>query len=324
MTGYWNDDTDRPSRKGYGAITGIVAIIILLLVAAFSVTWASVPPDKIMLHYTGGPIQGTHFVEVVKPGTGTSIYGLNENIWFLPAAQRNYIVDRDPETGDKGVVDVVTGITTDNVSIDWELAVYFKLNSEPAVLRQFFEQICMHEDLGHCQGKGWDKMLDQYIRPVVQNSVRLETGKYDLAHVYKDPATLTTMQNDIAAILKDAINDKVGGDYFCGPDSSNGDCRDFTVVLKNPTPPQNVVDQYNATAAATQKIVTAQKDADAKVATAQGEKDAQDKRAESKPLTQAQIDFIKAQALLACAQNTNCTLIVSDSSDTGVNVNTGT
>lgn len=311
-----------------GALLGVIAIGIIAcgLFFWFAVlgTWTSVPPDKIMLHYTGGPIQGTHFVSVVQPGTGNHFYGIMENTYMLPATQRTYIIDKDPNTGEKkGAADFVSGVSSDNVTFSFEIAVYFKLNTEPKVLRQFFEQICLHDhctDLG--DGGGWDKMLAQYFRPQIENAVRLEAGNYDREHLYRDPATLKKMQADIEGILKDRVNTNLGGPFFCGPDSTATNCTDFTVVVKNPTPPQNVADAYNDTAAAAQKVVTAQNDAAAKVKAAEGERDAQNARAESKPLTQAQIDYVLAQATLACAQNSNCTLVVTPGNG-AVNINTG-
>lgn len=310
-----------------GMILGGIAAVIVVIVGLFflfAATWEAVPPDKIMLHYSGGPFDGTHFVEVVQPGTGKRLYGMMENLYYLPSTQRNYIIDKDPNTGDKGGVDFVTGVSSDNVSFQFEIAVYFKLNTDPKVMRQFFEQICLHD---HCtdlsDGGGWDKMLAQYLRPQIENSVRLEAGKYTREQLYRDPDTLKSMQTDIEDILKDAVNNNIGGAYFCGPDSTAVKCTKFSVVLKNPTPPDNVATAYADTAAAAQRVVTATNDAQAKVKAAEGERDAQNARAQSAPLSQAQIDYVKAQAMLACAQNTNCTLVVTQGDSTGVNVNTG-
>ncbi|MEP7114402.1 MAG: SPFH domain-containing protein [Ilumatobacteraceae bacterium] len=312
------------SRRAIGAIAAAVIVFVGAITLASMATWDAVPPDKIMLHYTGGPLDGTHFVEVVQPGTGTSLYGLMENLYFLPSTQRNYIIDKDPNTGEKGAVDFVNGVSSDNVTFSFEIAVYFKLNTEPKTIRSFFEQICLHD---HCTdlspGGGWDQMLAQYLRPQIENSVRLEAGNYTREQLYRDPDTLKKMQTDIEAILKDRVNTNLGGAYFCGPDATAANCTDFRVVLKNPTPPQNVADAYNETAAASQRVVTAENDAAAKVKAAEGERDAQNARAQSQPLTQAQIDYVLAQATLACAQNSNCTLVVTPGG-TGVNVNTGT
>lgn len=320
----FDTNTDTLTGQGKGAIAGAVFAIVTLFVLMFSLTWGSVPPDKIMLHYTGGPFDGTHFVEVVPPGSGTQLFGLRENLYYLPATQRNYIVDKDPSTGDKEGTDHLVGVSIDNVTFSFEAAVYFKLNTQPQILRQFFEQVCLHDDCTDLvRGHGWDKMLAQYFRPQLENAVRIEAGKYTREELYRDPDTLLKMQRDISSVLNDNITKAIGGEFFCGPTATTTTCPDLTVLIKNPTPPDNVAQAYNDTAASKQRVTTAQNDADAKVAAATGEKNAQDERAKSAPLTQAQIDYIKAQALLACAQNSNCTLVVTDSASGAVNVNTG-
>lgn len=109
-----------------------------------------------------------------------------------------------------------------------------------------------------------------------------------------------------------------------GPDSAPGNCKDLQFLLKNPTPPQSVVDAYNNSAAALQNVVTAQNDAQAKVKAAEGERDAANTRAAATALSPQQIELIQAQAELACAGNPQCTLVVVNGSNPGaVNVNTG-
>lgn len=319
----YDPDREAPTRAGVLVALGAIVALIAVMVLPFITTWDAVPPDKIMLHYTGGPVDGTHFKEVVQPGTGTRIYGMMENLYFLPATQRTYLFDKDPETGDKHGVDYLVGVSSDNVSFTFEAALYFKLNTDPQTLRRFFEQICLHD---HCTdlsaGGGWDQMLGQYFRPQIENALRLETGKYDREHLYRDPDTLRSMQADISGDLRDAINKSLGGEYFCGVDSTSTNCTQLTFVLKNPTPPDNVAAAYNDSAAASQKIVTANNDARAKVAAAEGERDAQNTRASASALTEEQLDYIRAQAMLACAQNPSCTLVITQG-NTGVNVNTG-
>ncbi len=316
-------------RMGRGSKVGIgVAALALFAVAWFALasTWASVPPDMIMLHYTGGPLQGTHFKEVIQPGTGVQFLGLRENPYMLPATQRNYIVSKDPNIGDRGTVDFISAPSNDNVPFTFEAAVYFKLNTNPDVLRQFFEQICLHDECWNLEkGGGWDKMLEQYLRPQLENALRLEVGKHDREDLYHNPDTLVAINTAVGKSLKNIVNANIGGEYFCGPDSSSSSCNDFGVVVKNPTPPDNVVAEYGNTAAAQQHVVTAQNDAAAKNAAAKGDADAQNTRASAQPLTQAQIDYIQAQAQQACASNPvagACTMIVTPGTS-GVNVNVG-
>lgn len=318
-----------PSRSpvSVGLAVGAVAAVVVLLGLAglFAGGWKAVPPDKLMLHYTGGPIQGTHFKEEVDPGTRTKFYGIMEHFYYLPSTQRTYIVSKDPAAGDVKGVDYLSAPSSDNVPFSFEAATYFKLNTNPKILRQFFEQICLHD---HCtdlsDGGGWDRMLAQYFRPQIENALRVEVERYDRDHLYKDPNTLLTIQKAVGDSLKERITAAVGGEYFCGPDSTRASCTDLGFVLKNPTPPDNVVQAYADNAASAQQVITAQNQAKAAIAKAQGDADAQKARALAPAVPPEAVAYIKAQAEAACASNGNCKLIIIDgNSNTQVQVPSG-
>ncbi|MEO5679181.1 MAG: hypothetical protein ABIS47_05885 [Acidimicrobiales bacterium] len=61
-----------------------------------------------------------------------------------------------------------------SVTVTFEAATFFKLNTKPEVIRDFFNQVCLHH---HCwdlsKGGGWEQMLDQFFRPVLENAARL-------------------------------------------------------------------------------------------------------------------------------------------------------
>jgi regulator of protease activity HflC (stomatin/prohibitin superfamily) len=189
-------------------------------------------------------------------------------------------------------------------------------------MRQFFEQICLHDDCTDLSaGGGWDQMLAQYFRPQVETALRQEAGKYNYADMWHDPTIRSSIQDAVASVLKDDINTHVGGEYFCGPDSSAAKCSPLQFVLQAATPPQAVVDQYTQTAAARQAVVTAEQQAAAKKAAAQGDADAQALRAAAPPVPPQATEYIKAQAEAACAANPNCKLVIVDGSNSSVQVN---
>jgi regulator of protease activity HflC (stomatin/prohibitin superfamily) len=302
-----------PNAASIGVAVGILLFVILVITWLAGATYKAVPVDKIGLHYTGGPVQGTHFVETVSPGSHTKYYGEFEHLYMLPATQRTYIISSNPKVGDVKNVDTVAAPSKDNVLMNFEGVVYFKLNIKPKVMRQFFEQICLHDgctDLS--DGGGWDKMLAQYFRPQIETALRQEAGKYNYADMWHDPTIRSSIQGAVASVLKDDINTHVGGEYFCGPDSSNQQCTALQFVLQAATPPQAVVDQYTQTAAAQQAVLTAEQQAAAKKAAAQGDADAQALRAGAPPVPPAATAYIKAQAEAACASNPNCKLVIVD------------
>ena len=319
-------DVPRPRFNLRGRAMGLLGVVAVLAVAGLvwlsGATFKAVPVDKIGLHYTGGLLQGQHFKGVISPGTHTKYYGEFDTVYLLPSTQRTYIVSKDTQAGDQKGVDFISAPSSDNVPFTFEAAVYFKLNPKPQVLRQFFEQICLHD---HCTdlspGGGWDKMLAQYFRPQIENALRIEVEHYDRDHLFRDPDTLQGIQKAIGPVLNDRINAVLGGQFFCGPDATASFCPTFAFVLKNPTPPDNVVKSYSDNAASAQDVITAQNQARAKVAAAQGEADAQRARASAPPLTPEQVDYIRAQAMQACASNTNCTLVITDGgANTNINV----
>ena len=93
----------------------IGAIVAGTWLVMFLKGWRSVPVEKVALHYTGGPIQGEHFEEVLPPGTRTRFYGLLEHLYELPATQRNYIMSKDPNQGSGRTAEFVGAPSADRV-----------------------------------------------------------------------------------------------------------------------------------------------------------------------------------------------------------------
>jgi regulator of protease activity HflC (stomatin/prohibitin superfamily) len=213
-----------------------------------------------------------------------------------------------------------------------EATVYFKLNTRTddikdfkgGTLRRFFEQICLHDNCTDLsQGGGWDKMLDQYFRPQIDQALRIEIGKYPYQQEWQDPATRLAIQNAVGPVLKDAINQKIGGEYFCGPDASRENCTDFGFTLQGVNPPQEVQDAFSQTAAAQQQVHRAEQDASAKIAAANGDAESQRIRAAAPPVPAPVSAYIKAQAEQACANNPNCKLVIVDGAGSNIQIPAG-
>src|ERR1700730_13547999 len=85
----------RVSRKTV-IVTAVILVPILLvaLVPIVAGAFKKTPRDKYGLSYGGGPIEGAHFIRVVKPGTGLFFNGFFRQLYLYPADQRNYIVSK--------------------------------------------------------------------------------------------------------------------------------------------------------------------------------------------------------------------------------------
>ncbi len=329
------------TEVGCGPIAAVAAIIVVVIMALgfmITATYEGTPPDKIGLHYSGGPFDGTHFEGVLKPGTSNKMLGLDENLYLIPSTTRTYIISKNAKEGDVAGADSISAPSADRVAFTFEAAVSFTVNSDStddyATLRQWFEEICLHDKC--YTDDGWDKMLARFFRKPLEFAIAQEAKKYDSADLYGNPKTLAAMNKAISASLADDINNNIGiKNAFCGPNESAGSrCGEFGVIIKSPTPPGDVIEAYNATKASAQKVQTAKQDAlaaketangkaEAARAAAEGDRDAQDTRASAKELTPAQLNYLYQQALLECAGNENCTLVVTPDGGGSVNVNTG-
>ena len=297
-----------PRRRAASSapVLGLTILIggVLALVASGSMFlqgWNDVPVDKVVLHYSGGPIQGEHFEEVVSPGTGTRFFGLLDRLYELPATQRNYIMSKHPGEGDGRRAEYVGAPAADRVLTEWESATYFKLNTRPEVVRRFFEEICLKYRCTDLRPDGgWDRMLADTFRQQIVAAIQEEARRYSSEDIYANAETLLKMQANIGSSLKERVNHALGGEFFCGPDfrTETPDCPEFAFVIKEIRLPANVQDQYNANRASALAVEKAKSEAESQAALKAAPE-----------LTPGQISYIRAQAELECARRPNCVLV---------------
>lgn len=241
------------------AVAAVALVFALVFFLLFLGGWKSVPVDKVALHYTGGPVQGTHFKEVVAPGTHTRFYGLLEKLYELPSTQRNYIISKTPGEGDVKERDFIAAPSKDSVNTDWEVATYFKLNTHRRVVRRFFENICLKY---HCwdlsDHGGWDRMLSDNFRQQIVSAIQAEARNYNVNDLYANRDVLLKIQSEVGDQLKERVSQVLGGEYFCGPTFSSvaSTCPDFSFIIKGVTVPDNIRSQYEANKASALAIQT--------------------------------------------------------------------
>ena len=326
--------TRRPSlpsgRRSLKFLIGVLVLVGLVVFGSlFLRGWRSTPVDSIGLHYSGGPIEGQKFQEVIDPGTGKRFLGLQDTLVLLPVTQRDYTASNAVGADGGPVVAPAQG----GVEMQFEVAAYFTLNTGTATVQQFYERVCVKFD---CTSDfGWDEMLRVNFRgPIdqaIQQSIRNFTVNELYAGVSDDDegedavAILEQVQDNIAEDLKENINTVLGGDYFCGPTFNRSTpeiCPDFEFQITSAVPTsQEVRDSFAQNAASAQAIVTAQNKAQAAVAEAEGQRQAQEalQGLYSDP---SYIAYLEALALQDCASNSNCTLVITDGG-TAINVDAG-
>jgi hypothetical protein len=230
--------------------------IVFIVLTALFVAWPfrQTPRDKIGLSYGGGVVEGAHFQKTVAPGHGLFFNGFGDKLYLYPVTQRNYIISKHPNEGDRKEADFIEAVTSDNVRVEYETSTFFLLNTD--LIRQF------HERLGlkfHAWGtQGWDQLLDQTLRQVQENSLQRVTRNYDAKDLRSTAGTLEEVQNAVSVEMNKRIIKVLSGNYFCNPDWRSGQhCDDMQFVIKRVTVPNEIAGAYERNAQSLIDVQTA-------------------------------------------------------------------
>ncbi len=198
-------------------VAGAVLAGVAAFVAAGVFSWDSTDVDEVGLHYSGGPIEGRSFEALVPPSTSGTFYGPLDTLVKLPANQRTYLVTRGPD-GDRAGADAITAKNSEGVEVAYETTVWFRLNQEPKVLRDFYESVCTKydecEDDPGTNDDGWGRMLNDNMRKVQETTLQNESRRVSTDDVVQDADALGGIQDKVARQLGDTVNSNLGGPFF--------------------------------------------------------------------------------------------------------------
>jgi len=239
------------SPPALGLLAGLLAFALAIFVLAGLANIRKCDAQSVCLSYGGGPIESNHFQGAFEPSSPTRLNGAFDKWFTYPISVRVYTVSdvAGEGSGEKGVGaegpelsrDVLASIpatTKDRISVDWQVTVYFKLNTN--LLRPFHEQLGLRYEA--FEDSGWDRMLRQTFRKQLETSLARVTRRYDVAEVWADEMTLREIERAVGLALKDQVNSGLGGSYFCGPKFRPGSpaCPDFQLKVKKPGIPSSV------------------------------------------------------------------------------------
>lgn len=275
-------------------------------------------PDEIKLHYHGGPLEGNSFNKVVLPGQSESNWNVSDTVVGLPTSLRTWNIA--PDSSDQTTP--IVAPAKDNVPVSVWLQVNMLLNTNVedqgdfrgGTLREFWEVIGRR--YGADTEDGWLDMMKVTVVPALTKAVTDTVRAYDSDPlVYNTDGIYTEVQSRIGEQFQTELERLSGGDFFCGtsfvPDWRDGDgsCPKLELILTN-------VDFSNpAIQTARDGRAIAEEEAAAALIEAEGHTAAQNElnAALNDP---AYLEYLIAQMQLqaaqACAQGTNCTVIVGD------------
>jgi regulator of protease activity HflC (stomatin/prohibitin superfamily) len=196
------------NKVSYGMIIWAVVIVAALMITLVSVTWASTGVKEIGLHYSGGPIEGQSFDNVIAPGQPIRPIGIADSVYKLPSNQRTYI------TGDSSGADsgVITATNSNGNQVEFETSMTFQVNTTPDVVSAFYEDICTKYQ--NCQDAGWNLMLDDYLRKVQETTLQSVSRSISSEDMAKDPDVLVNIGQQVNERLPAQIESTMGGAYL--------------------------------------------------------------------------------------------------------------
>jgi regulator of protease activity HflC (stomatin/prohibitin superfamily) len=196
------------NKVSYGMIIWAVVIVAALMITLVSVTWASTGVKEIGLHYSGGPIEGQSFDNVIAPGQPIRPIGIADSVYKLPSNQRTYI------TGDSSGADsgVITATNSNGNQVEFETSMTFQVNTTPDVVSAFYEDICTKYQ--NCQDAGWNLMLDDYLRKVQETTLQSVSRSISSEDMAKDPDVLANIGQQVNERLPAQIESTMGGVYL--------------------------------------------------------------------------------------------------------------
>ena len=196
------------NKVSYGMIIWAVVIVAALMITLVSVTWASTGVKEIGLHYSGGPIEGQSFDNVIAPGQPIRPIGIADSVYKLPSNQRTYITG-DTSGADSGLI---TATNSNGNQVEFETSMTFQVNTTPDVVSAFYEDICTKYQ--NCQEAGWNLMLDDYLRKVQETTLQSVSRSISSEDMAKDPDVLTNIGQQVNERLPAQIESTMGGAYL--------------------------------------------------------------------------------------------------------------
>jgi regulator of protease activity HflC (stomatin/prohibitin superfamily) len=314
------------SIRGKIVAFGAAALaIIYLLVLGFSAlgSFDKTTGGEVAVVRNGGPFDNNKIRQILDPASARTWIGLYSESHKYPAQQRFYTITANAGQGDRPVeADVVRVPSEDGVEMGIEGTLYFSLNLDHDILRQFDDRFGTRKFRSIADGQyyaaydgdsGWSAFLDTIIRPVIDNNLREQINTFNCAELVSscalvqlgassggnpgqgasaaglpsvpsvsNNANITKVQDSINKSLARDLDQTLGAPFLVG----------FKFNLVRITLPQQVQDAVNKAQAAFAGVTEAQ----ARVAQARADAEANRERQagyEQCPAC-AQIDLLKA------------------------------
>ncbi len=219
-------------------IIGCIFLIILFIGGCSSFERTS--GGEVAIVRNGGPFDNNKIRQYIPEASDRTWTGLWSSTHKYPSSQRFYKISSNAEESDTGLVDQVRVPTSNGVNVGVEGTIYFELNTEETILKQFDDEYGVRTFSGHHPYDGNDGFaawLNTILRPVIDNNLRKQIGSVTCADLIPSCALVQNQgnldavdknqgvnSNEKLAEIEEAINEglaadiksQLGEDYLTG------------------------------------------------------------------------------------------------------------
>jgi regulator of protease activity HflC (stomatin/prohibitin superfamily) len=197
-------ESSRSTLAGVGMFIAAALVFGGGLVIGACNSLDSTGPTEVAVVQNGGPLDAKDQREVVGPSSGWMVPGLFSGWHVYPSAdeQRFYTVTTDEGRADSPTATTIAVPTKDGVQVSLEATTFFRTaftgEDDDPLLREFDLSYGNREfDGKHVWdgSDGWAAFLDAQFRPVLENTVREEIGRFDCAQLVSSCALIQAGQS---------------------------------------------------------------------------------------------------------------------------------
>ncbi len=234
----------QPTRSGRGPLNlgspspAVIALAVaagLILLVGGCTSLVRTNGGEYAVVRNGGLRDNRAVRQVVQPGSELTSTGLWSSSHKYPATQRFYTITSNAEGGDLPGADVETP-TSDGVQVGIEGTLYFNLNGDDSLLKEFDNRFGTRQfgDFYPYEGnEGFQVFLNAIVRPVIDNNLRKQIASFECSELVsscalvqnkgrtsprglegKHSQNLDRIQRAINAGLVRDVRSTLGGDFL--------------------------------------------------------------------------------------------------------------